>query len=100
MDITKIKIEDGIYNIKDLKSRNDIENIQNNINNLQEQINNLVLQGGNPDSSSAEITQARVNTLNLTFPTLNDRISYIEKTMPFDMIVASNVDFNLYLTPR
>lgn len=70
-----------------------------NDDNLQSQINSLVLSEGNPDSSSAEIVQARSNILGNTFATLNDRISYIEKTVPFSMGVAEQVDFNSYITP-
>lgn len=43
-------------------------------NNLQTQVNNLVLQEGNPESSSAEITQARASE-----STLNDRMNKIEE---------------------
>lgn len=45
-----------------------------NYNNLQTQVNNLVLQGGNPQSSSAEITQSRASE-----STLNDRLNKIEE---------------------
>ena len=43
--------------------------VKTNIQNVQQQVNNLVLQAGNPDSSSAEIEQARGG-----YTVLNDRL--------------------------
>ena len=54
-------------------------------NSLQSQINNLVLQEGNPESSSAEILQARGN-----FSVLNDRFDNIDYKLN-DVIEESNV---------
>lgn len=71
-----------------------------NINNLQKQINNIVAGAGTEGSSSAEILQARVNVMSKTFPTLNERISFIENSMPFKFQNVSNIDFNDFVTPR
>ena len=43
---------------------------------IQQQVNNLVLQAGNPDSSSAEIVQARGE-----YALLNDRLDAIDNTI-------------------
>ena len=75
-------------------------NTKKDIDNLQAQINNLVVGAGTDGVSSAEIIQARTNQESNSFATINDRISYIEKTVPFKMEVAENVDFNAYLKPR
>lgn len=75
-------------------------NTKKDIDNLQAQINNLVVGAGTEGASSAEIIQARTNFASYNFATLNERISYIEKTMPFEMEVAENIDFNSYLKPR
>lgn len=44
--------------------------------NIQQQVNNLVLQAGNPDTSSAEIIQARGE-----YSVLNDRLNAIDNTI-------------------
>lgn len=78
------------------KQENNINNLQTKTTSLQEQINNLVISSGN---DVAEVLQARANSLGVNFSTLNDRISYIEKTLPFNMQNLSNVDFNTILLP-
>lgn len=71
----------------------------NSISSLQNQLNSVVAGAGTEGSSSAEILQARTNTMAHTFNTLNDRINFIETTLPFDMQVVENIDFNQYVTP-
>lgn len=66
-------------------------------NNLQAQINELVVESGD---SSAEVLQARTNILSQVFSTLNGRIDFLEKNLPFKYVEAENVDFNSYLEPR
>lgn len=66
-------------------------------NNLQSQIDELVVESGD---SSAEVVQARTNTMAYIFNNLNARLDFIEKTLPFKYGVAENVDFNSYLEPR
>ena len=105
------------YEIKDAKARNDIETNKTNIENLegsinaekntrsasdtvlQNQINNLVLNAGNEESSSAEIVQARTNIRGGVWNTLNDRISFVEKNVPFRNEVLTSVNLNDILYP-
>ena len=80
---------------------NQLENETNSsIENLQRQINTLVIGSGSEEASIAELLQARTNIDNLTFDTLNDRLNYIEKTLPFNMEIIENADFNNILNPR
>lgn len=67
--------------------------------NLQSQINTIVAEAGSPEGSAAELVQARTNIRNLSFDTLNDRISYLEKSVPITSAPVENVDYNDYLTP-
>lgn len=74
-------------------------NTNSSIENLQSQINSLVIESGSEETSIAELIQARINLDNLSFDTLNDRINYIEKTLPFKMQTIQNADFNSLLNP-
>ena len=53
--------------------------------NLQTQVNNLVLQSGNPESSSAEIEQARAG-----FTVLNERLNYMYGARPVKNIIKNS----------
>lgn len=70
-----------------------------NYNSLRNQLSDITAGAGNPESSSAEIIQARTNIRGNNFSTLNDRIDFIEKTLPFNMQNISDVDFNTILLP-
>ena len=66
--------------------------------NIQQQVNNLVLQAGNPDSCSAEITQARSDE-----KVINDRLLKIEngirlkdKCIDFNHLSFLDVKYNLF----
>lgn len=69
------------------------------IQNLQNQINSLTVPDGNEDVSNAEIIQARTNTMAHTFSTLNDRINFIEKTLPFNYRNINDCNFDEMVTP-
>jgi hypothetical protein len=59
----------------------------------------LLLGAGTEGSSSAEILQSRVNSMSKNFSTLNERISFIENSVPFKFQNVENVDFNDFVTP-
>lgn len=71
----------------------------NNDENLQRQINSLVVGAGSETESYAEIVQARINISSQLFTTLNDRISFIEHSIPFQWKVLTNIDLNTILKP-
>lgn len=68
-------------------------------NSLQNQISNIVASAGTSGTSSSEIVDARTNTKSTTFTALNDRINFIEKTVPFMYQAVNGADFNDYVTP-
>ena len=68
-------------------------------NSLQAQISTIVASAGTAGDSSSEIVAARTNIKSTTFTSLNDRINFIEKTVPFIYQVQNNADFNDYVTP-
>ena len=93
-DIKIIELNGTELSIKDAKAREDItrldsqfKDIANNkadksiTENIQQQVDNLVLHAGNPESSSAEITQARGNyeTLNGRFESTDVQLQQTEK---------------------
>ena len=66
---------------------------------LQTQISTIVASAGTAGDSSSEIVAARTNVKNITFTALNDRINYIENTIPFKYTDVENADLNNLLTP-
>lgn len=54
-------------------------------NDLQQQINSLVIASGNPETSSAELVQSRVNSKGTVFATIKNRLDNIENSI-FDYV--------------
>ena len=54
-------------------------------NDLQQQINTLVIASGNPETSSAEFVQSRVNSKGTVFATIKNRLDNIENSI-FDHV--------------
>lgn len=67
---------------------------------LQTEISTIVASAGTAGESSSEIVQARTNTANITFPSLDDRIDYIENTTPFGSQAVNNANLNSLVTPK
>ena len=66
---------------------------------LETQISTIVASAGTAGDSSSEIVQARTNIRNALFTSLNDRINFIEKSVPFVYTNNQNGDFNQFVTP-